>query len=179
MQEDIYLARWSNLLAAMAVLAAAITAAALAYPLIFDGPIVLAKEHGAEVWKTQVLDIPVFERLTVLIALYLPSFAWLYVVLQIFWLARNYRAGQIFAESNARHFMQIGVALALMGVFETIYFPFINYFLYWRGISPWLADMPWLAFIRPDMFTAGLFFFVLGKIMRRASSLEENDRLMI
>ena len=85
------------------------------------------------------------------------------MVLQVFRLARNYRAGQVFGEINARCFVRIGMALGLIGVFETIYFPFINYFLYWRGISPWLADMPWLAVIRPNMFLAGLFFFVLGK----------------
>jgi hypothetical protein len=179
MQKDIYLARWSNVLAAMAILAAVITGLALAYPLIFNGPIVLAKEHGAEIWKTQLLDMPVFERFTVLIVLYLPSFAWLYAVLQVFRLARNYHAGQIFGEANARCFVLIGIALGVMGIVETVYFPILNYFLYWRGISPWLADMPWLAVIRPDMFMAGLFFFILGKIMRRASDLEENDRLMI
>ena len=179
MKKDIYLARWSNLLAAMAILAATITVIVLIYPLIFDGPIVLAREHGAKIWNTKLLDIPIFERFTVLIVLYLPSFAWLYGVLQIFRLARNYRAGKVFGELNARCFVQIGVALGLIGVFETIYLPIISYFLYWRGISPWLVDLSWLNLIQPNMFMAGLFFFVLGKIMRRASELEETDRLMI
>jgi len=179
LEKDIYLARWSNLLAAMAILAATITMIVLIYPLIFDGPIVLATDHGAKVWNTKLFDIPVFERFTVLILLYLPSFAWLYVVLQVFRLARNYRDGQVFGEINARCFVRIGAALALIGGFETINVPFVAYFLYWRGICPWLADVSWLHLIQPNMFMAGLFFFILGKIMRRASALEENDRLMI
>jgi hypothetical protein len=178
-QKDIYLTRWSNVLAAMAVLAGVVTALTMIYPLIFDGPIVLAKAHGAEIWKMQILDMPVFERLTVLLALYMPSFAWLYIILHIFRLARNYRTGQIFGEVNACGFVRIGVALALMGLFQTIDYPFINHFLNWRGITPWLGEMPLVALIRPDMFMAGLFFYVLGKIVRRASDLEESDRLVI
>jgi hypothetical protein len=178
-EKDIYLTRWSNLLAGMAILAAIITSLALAYPLVFNGPLILMREHGADIWKTQIFDIPVFERVVVLFILYLPSFAWLFAIAQVFAIARNYITGAVFAEYNARCFVRIGIALAAMGVAETVYYPMINYFLFWRGISPWLADMPLLVVLRPDMFMAGLFFYVLGKIMRRASALEENDRLMI
>jgi hypothetical protein len=66
-----------------------------------------------------------------------------------------------------------------MGILHFVTYPAINYFLFWRGISPWLGDMPGLFLFRIDYLMAGVLFFVLGKIMRRASELEETDRLMI
>ncbi len=179
MSKDIHLTRWCNLLAVMAVFTALVTAAAVFYPLIFNGTIALSKDHAAQFWKTTMAEMPVFERLVVLGLLSLASAAWLYGLLQIFRLARNYRTGQIFGEANARYFVRIGVALGLIGILQSLTYPALNHFLYWRGISPWLGDMPLLFLIRPDYLMAGLFFFVLGKIMRRASELEETDRLMI
>ena len=179
MSKDIHLTRWSNLLTVMAVLTALLTVVAAFYPLIFNGPVGLFKDGGAKIWTTTVQELPLFERLTVVFIEALSNFAWLYALLQIVRLARSYRAGHIFGEANARCFVRIGVALGLMGILQTLTYPVLNYFLFWRGVSPWLGDMPALFTIHPDYVMAGVFFFVLGKIMRRASELEESDRLMI
>jgi hypothetical protein len=177
--KDIQLIRWSNVLAAMAILAAVITLIGMAYPLFFGGAVALAKDHGATFWSTPIGSLPLFERSVVMFITYLDSFAWLYAVRHILLLASNYRTGRVFGEANARSFMRIGVALGLIGVFNTLTYPFLNYFLFWRGVSPWLGDLSWLHLVQPNYLTAGLFFFILGKIMRRAGELEESDRLMI
>jgi hypothetical protein len=179
LSKDIHLTRWSNLLTVMAVFTAVLTVMTAFYPLIFNGPLGLVKDNGAKVWTTTVQELPVFERLTVVFTSALYNFAWLYALVQIVRLARHFRAGHIFAEANARCFVRIGAALGLMGILQTLTYPLLNYFLYWRGISPWLGDMSLLDTIHPDYVMAGVFFFVLGKIMRRASELEESDRLMI
>jgi hypothetical protein len=93
--------------------------------------------------------------------------------------ARRYRKGQIFEEENARRLVRLGLALAAIGVLNTLSLPIFNMLLYWRGVSPWLADMPFILVFEPDYVMAGLFFVILGKIMRRGSELEERDRSIL
>jgi hypothetical protein len=179
LKDDIYLRRWCNILAAMAIFTALVTSIAIFAPLFVDAPIGLVKNGGAQSWVTVFSGLPLVDRLTILFIHSFEPAVWLYAVLQIFRLARNYRGGQIFGEANARCFIRIGAALGLMGILHFVTYPAINYFLFWRGISPWLGDMPGLFLFRIDYLMAGVLFFVLGKIMRRASELEETDRLMI
>lgn len=180
MQKDVHLKRWSNLLAVVAILAAVVVLFRLADAVSFDGTIRFIKENGAQKWDIKLSDIPLFERLTVVALRSVPPLGTLYTFLQVFLLARNYRSGQIFSAANARYFVRIGLALLVMAAIGTVTFPFLNHFLYWRGISPWLADLPPLQWmLRPGNVLVGLFCLILGKIMQRASELEENDRMMI
>jgi hypothetical protein len=99
--------------------------------------------------------------------------------LQIGRLAFFYRQGAIFELRNAQCFMRLGGAFVALAILATVNVPLINIFLYWRGISPWLGEMPLLFMIEFDYLMAGVFFFVIGKIMRHGNELEESDRMIV
>ena len=145
--------------------------------LFQDVPIVLAR--GTEIWKTDLQSLPPAIALAMLAILLMPLVAWLYGVAQVVRLARQYRGGHVFDAPNTTRFVRLGAALMVMDVLNALVMPAVNYLLHGAGISPWVADMPLLALLQPDLLMAGVFFVVLGKIMRRAAELERSDRLTI
>lgn len=164
---------------AMVLLAAIINIAEPIYEY-FYGLVGLVKDEGKTIWTTLISELPFVDRIASITLSSLDSLAWLYVLLQIWRLARYYQNGHIFEERNALCFMRVGMGLCIMGFLQTAEYPVGAHYLYWRGISPWLADMPPIVFaIRADLLMAGVFFFVLGKIMRRAVELEETNRLIV
>ena len=179
MPKDIRLIRWSNLLLALAIICALLAAAVPIYILFSDAPIVLLKEGGKTTWNTTFNALPTIDRLVVFVLTFSSSVAWLYGLLQIARLAVFYRQGAIFELRNARCFMYLGGAFVVIAILETVTGPLINAFLYWRGISPWLGEMPLLFLIEFDYLMAGVFFFVIGKIMRNGNELEESDRMIV
>ena len=124
-------------------------------------------------------DLPQLEANVCLLLFMLPNFAWMYAVVQMAKLAIAYRSGDIFQKSAPRRFMKIGIGLVVMGIFNMLVLPAITYLFYYRGISPWLADMSFLTVFEPDLLVAGCFFFVLGKIMHYGVALQEADRLTV
>lgn len=140
-------------------------------------PLVLTK--GQEVWNIPVSKLPAKEGLVFALIVMLPNLAWFWGVLQIIRLAVRYRQGMIFDVRNAVCFTRLGVALVLMGILSSLTLPAANYLLYCRGISPWLADMLWQEVLYLDPITAGVLFYVLGKIMQRGAVLQENDKLTV
>lgn len=177
--QDKKIMRWSTFLFVMVIFALVINVAALIYPTIYDVPISISKNSGKDIWNTTASALPILD-FTVVIALNsFASVAWLYGLLQIGRLAKHYRGGRIFEEHNAVCFIRLGIALVFVGIGNSLNYPIANLFLYWRGVTPWLGDMPPLFLVQPDYLMAGVFFFVLGKIMRRANELEETNRLII
>lgn len=179
MPKDVRLTHWSNVLLVLAVLTMVYTIAIPIYVLIFDGVIGLAKDHGKQIWTTTFHALPVFERVVVLSLNAVANVVWVYGIWQIARLAIYYRQGKIFEQENAHCFLRLGVALGLIGIILSADYPITNLFLHWRGISPWLGDMDAMFIIHPDYIMAGIFFFIIGRIMRRAGELEESDRLIV
>lgn len=178
-QRDAHLARWSLALMAMVFFAAVLDVAVPIYEF-FYGVVGLVKDQGKTVWVTQVSALPLVDRFSFILGTEFDNIVWLYVLLQVWLLAQYYRSGSIFEERNATCFMGVGFGLWIMGIMQSFEYDAVNYYFYWRGISPWLGDTPPILFlIRIDMLMAGLFFFVLGKIMRRAIELEETNRLIV
>jgi hypothetical protein len=175
--QDRYLARWSRSLTLLIAAAALFSIAAPVY-LAADGQAFIFVS-GEKTWRFMFSDLPWLDRIVFLPLISSTKIVWLYGLYQIYRLARQYRRGQIFDDANARRFVLLGVALAVIGVLDMAVYPIANVFLYWRGISPWLADMPFLLVFSPDYLMAGLFFIILGKIMRRGSDLEERDRSIV
>lgn len=176
---DPRLTRWSTVLMAMVAFAAFVNLAAPVYEFFF-GFFGVVKDQGQKIWTTQFSALPLPDRFAVLAIASCDSAAWLYGLLQVGRLAQYYRRGYIFEERNAVCFIRLGVALGVLGLAQSAQYPLSVIYLYWRGITPWLADMPPSLFIiRPDFLMAGVFFYVLGKIMRRAKELEETNRLIV
>ena len=69
--------------------------------------------------------------------------------------------------------------LVLMALSRTLIQPIISYYFYWRGISPGLADLKLVLNIDLDLLMIGLIFFVIAKIMERASEINEENQLTI
>jgi hypothetical protein len=175
--QDITLHRWSGVLLMLAILTIVISFIAPVVLLSGDAPLILAK--GADIWRTTLSQLPRFEGALCVVITSLPNIAWVYCVVQILLLARLYRSGKVFTQENTRYFRRIGVGLTLMGFLSALMLPIIGYMLYYRGISPWLPDMPLLTLFEPDLLMAGVFFYVLGKIMQRGVELQENDDLTV
>ena len=165
----------------MLVFALATVAFNLIVPITFivegDQPLVFAK--GQELFKFTLGELPAFERTVIFAVLFIPALIWVYGVLQIVRLALSYRTGEVFAARNSGYFIVLGIVLVVIGICDALAYPIVNIFMYERGISPWLGDIRLLQTLEPDMIMAGLFFVILGKIMRRGAELQEFDRLTI
>lgn len=170
--------KWATVLMVLALIALAFSLFALGMGLFgSDAPLVLNK--GMEVWKTSLHDLKTFDYSVIYTLLALPEIAWVYCVLQMTKLAVYYRKGWVFEHQNVICFVNIGKGLIIMGITSAIIYPAIAFFLYFREVSPWLADIPWLASFDPDLIVSGTFFFVLGKIMARGVELATLDRLTV
>lgn len=177
MAVDRNLARWSTVLLALALATALLSILTPVALLLDDAPVTLMR--NGKIWQTSMNALGTTDQALLWIGVMLPQLAWFYGVLQVARLARSYRRGVMFDATVTGAFERLGIALAVMGTLETLQYPTLNFLLYYRGVSPWLGDMPVLALIQPDLLMAGAFFFVLGKIMRRGAELQETDSLTV
>lgn len=177
MSYDLHLTRWSAILFWFAVMTVLLCLCEPLALLFSDAPIALAK--GTEVWSSSLNALPATDVAFILMVLLAPQCAWLVAVIQVAYLAGNYRRGIVFDRRNAGRFLRIGIALAVMGVLHMLVMPFIGYWVFHRGLCPWLPDMPFLAIAEPDLMMSGIFFFVLGKIMQRGAELQESEDLTV
>jgi hypothetical protein len=177
MAGDQELRRWSLVLTVLAAVTLAWTALEPLTLFWDDGPIALAR--GTEIWSTSLRALPGLDRAVVLIVTLLPQVAWVFGVAQVFRLARRYASGRVFDLANTGCFVRLGASLVAMGLMQPAIVPVLARWLNARGIAPWVPDASLLQLFEPDLIMAGAFFFVLGKIMRRGTELQESDRLTI
>ena len=144
---------------------------------IFLEPITLM--HGSEVWRIPLETLPIGMRIGVGFLCWAPHIAWIYAIIQVIRLAKNYRRGMLFDTCNTGCFLRIGMALAFMGIVNSLTFPFLSFILYYGGITPELSDISIIYAIQPEYIMAGAFFYVVGRIMRRASELHDFDKYTI
>ena len=144
---------------------------------IFLQPITLM--HGSEVWRIPLETLPIGMRIGVGLLCWAPHIAWIYAIIQVIRLAKNYRRGILFDTCNTGCFIRIGMALAFMGIINSATFPLLSVILYYGGMTPTLADISILYAIQPEYIMAGAFFYVVGRIMRRASELHDFEKYTI
>jgi hypothetical protein len=177
MSKNAHLAGWSRVLFVLAAAAALFALARLLSFLFQDGRVTLLKE--GEVRDIFVADLSALDRTFVSAVMAAQTPVWLYALSNMAGLARAFRRGMVFERGNARRVMRIGFALTTIGVLQSTLKPVLAVFLYWRGVIPWLADLPLAYVIHVDTVMAGLFFVILGKVMHRAIELDENQRLIV
>lgn len=175
--QDRMLSRLSLLLLVLALATAAVGLFAPLTLLLGDAPLVLAR--GTEIWKTTVYSLPGTDVAMILLITALPQIAWLYCVKHIVQLALRYRRGEIFEVANSHNFSRIGLGLFAMGVTEPLSLLLASLWLYWRGIAPWVLEIPVLAWFDPSLVMAGAFFYLIGKIMRLGAELQDIEKFTV
>jgi hypothetical protein len=175
--EDAFFARWTGVLHALVALAALFTVASPLFALAHECPLEL--RQGQDVWKMDLRDLHAVDFAAIAGLSLAPRIVWLVVLWEVSGLARCYRRGHIFEECNARCFIRLGGLLTVMGTMHCIIAPISIYYLYWRGVSPWLGEISLIQQIQLDYIMAGLFFVIFGNVMRHAIELEENHRLIV
>ena len=171
------LSRWSTVLLVLAALTALQSVVAPLSLLLGNDRIVLTR--GEDVWRIMMSQLPAADAWILGAVVMIPQILWLYCVFQVGRLAHSYRRGVLFGPRVTGAFLRFGMALIIMGVLGSAQYPVINYLFFWRGVTPWLADMHLLRIIDIDLIMAGAFFFVLGKIMQQGADLQDSDRLTV
>jgi hypothetical protein len=174
---DVYIVRWSNLLSILVVLAALLTIALVVNFALHSGKIGLMHDEKIHVFFVTNLSWPEF--CVAVGCVFSAEITWMYGLLQLFWLARHFRRGRIFDEDNSKRLLHISYVLAAVTVIDALTPPIIAFTLYWRGVTPWLSDLPLLRLIEPAYILASIFFFILAKVMSRAVELERESRLYV
>ena len=173
---DKELNRWSIALIVLA-LCSALMSVILPFDEIFFQPITLT--HGSEIWRISQNTLPMGMRIGVGLLCWAPHIAWIYAIIQVIRLAKNYRRGVLFDSCNTGCFICIGMALAFMGIVNSATYPLLSAILFYGGITPAFADISILYAIQPEYVMAGAFFYVVGRIMRRASELHDFDQYTV
>jgi len=147
---------------------------------VFQSDFPLALQIDGEVWIRKISEFLVSDRVAILSMIELTTIPWYWALFMMWRLAKLYRDGQYFTPQNSRCFVGIAYALIAMSVLETLLAPIIGGYLYHRGIIDGLPDMNvTLIFADTDLLTAGLFFFLIGIIMEKASILKEEADMTI
>ncbi|WP_161629874.1 DUF2975 domain-containing protein [Desulfogranum japonicum] len=141
-----------------------------------DKPVALFIE--SELWTKSISSFQVEDRLIIFSILNAKTLLWLIALYQIWRLCRLYSQTEFFTVRNAFCFANVGRALIGMAVVDTLIVPLVGAFLKYRGIIPQMPDMN--AFMPElDLLVAGLFFWLIAKIMERAAIMREEADLTI
>ncbi|MCA8883871.1 MAG: DUF2975 domain-containing protein [Rhodobacteraceae bacterium] len=175
---DRALTGWSRLLWGLALLTLALNVAQLSL-LWFEPVLPITLTSGDEVWSTDFHDQPRHVQIALIALVTGSELPWIFAVVQIALLGRDYMRGTVFTENNTRRFQKIGLALIALGVFGSLLHPAIAALLFAFGGAPWMADMAPLFTLEIDYLMAGLLFFVIGKIMQRGLELQTSDQFTI
>jgi hypothetical protein len=174
---DIYIVRWSNVLSVLVILAALLTIILIINFTFYDGKIGLLHDKKVYVFFIKNLSWPEFY--TTIMCIFSVELTWMLGLLQLFRLARHFRHGRIFDEDNSRHLMRISYVLVAVTIIDALTPPIISAIFYWRGVTPWMSDIPMLELIEPAYVLAAIFFFILAKVMSRAADMERESRLYV
>jgi len=168
---------WSTALLLLAIAAAAQSVIGPLSLLADGNPVVL--KNGPEIWQFTFQSLQRMDATILTVIILLPQVAWISAAWQVARLAIHYRRGGFFSPIITTCFLRLGMALAAMGALDSLAYPAVDYIFYWRGVSPWLGDVPVLAILRLDLMMAGAFFFILGKIMTRGKELQDLEQFTI
>ncbi len=135
-----------------------------------DKPIALFID--GELWTKRISSFAVKDRLVLFGILNVKTVMWLVALYQIWRLCRLYSQAIFFTVQNARCFANVGRALVGMAVLDTLIVPLCGVFMKSQGI---IAKMPDINAFMPelDLLTAGVLFWLISKIMERASVMRE------
>ena len=107
------------------------------------------------------------------------SLAWLFVIYQFWALCALYKQGWIFTTQNASKFKYMALGLMAMSLAETLALPLTGLYFTSRGILGQMPDLDLAVIIDVNFLTAGILFWLIAKIMERASILQEEADLTV
>jgi len=142
-----------------------------------DGAVILPLNNG--VWTKAFSEFSLLDRLIVFSIEEATTIFWLFVLYQFWSLCSLYSQGLIFTSDNAQKFKSMAYGLIAMSVAETLMTPVEIMFLGYKNI---LTEMPQYDFtdaIDTNFLTAGILFYLIAKIMGRASLLQEDADLTV
>lgn len=174
---DVYIVRWSNILSVLVVLAALLTIVLIVKFALNDGKIFLMHDEQIHIFFLTDLAWPEF--CVAVACVFSVEITWMCGLLQLFRLARHFRQGRIFDENNSKLLMRLSYVLAIITAIDAVTAPILSVMFYWRGVTPWLSDLPVFELIEPTYVLAAIFFFILAKVMSRAVELEKESRLYV
>ena len=148
--------------------------------IVFDSDFPLALQIDGDVWIRQISEFSVSDRVAIFSMIELTTLPWYWALFMMWCLAKLYRDGQYFTPQNSRCFVGIAYALIAMSILDTLLAPAVGGYFYYRGIIDGLPDMNvTMILAETDLLTAGLFFFLIGIIMEKASTLKEEADMTI
>ena len=133
---------------------------------------------NGELWTKKISSFQVQDRLAIFGILNAKTLLWLIALYQIWRLCRLYSHAEFFTTRNALCFSNVGRSLIGMAVVDTLIVPLVGAFLKYRGIIPKMPDMD-VFMPELDLLVAGLFFWLIAKIMERAAIMREEADLTI
>ncbi|TLP68980.1 DUF2975 domain-containing protein [Parasedimentitalea maritima] len=147
---------------------------------VFQSDFPLALQVDGEVWIRKISEFSISDRVAIFSMLEFTTLPWYWALFMMWRLAKLYRDGQYFTPQNSRCFVGIAYALIAMSILDTLIAPVIGGYFYYRGILDGMPDMDvTLILADTDLLTAGLFFFLIGMIMEKASTLREEADMTI
>lgn len=133
---------------------------------------------NGELWTKKISYFEIQDRLVVFGILNTKTLLWLIALYQIWRLCQLYNRAEFFTVRNAFCFANVGHALIGMAVVDTLIVPLVGVFLKYRNIIPQMPDMN-IFMPELDLLAAGLFFWLIAKIMERAAIMREEIDLTI
>lgn len=132
-----------------------------------------------ELWFREFSSFNVRDKLIVFLIEEAFSFAWLFVIYQFWALCALYNQGRIFTTRNAFKFKHMAFGLIAMSLAQTLMLPLTGLYLTSQGILGKMPDLDWAVMIDVNFLTAGILFWLIAKIMERASLLQEEAELTV
>ncbi len=165
---------WLRLLIIIAVL---MTIVEIVLAFFSDEPIALFVQ--GEVWMQEISSFGLVDRIVIFSILGVAIFLWMTVLYQFWRLCSLYRQNMIFTVKNAHCFIRIGWAMIGMAITDTLEIPLLGAYLLESGYIPAMPDMDAAFMFELDFLVAGLFFWLVAKIMERAAILQEEAALTV
>lgn len=130
-------------------------------------------------WTKKISSFGIWDRFIVFDLLSLLTILWFAVLYQFWRLCDLYSQGKVFTTENTRCFRYIAWAIMGMALLETIEIAMIGAYLNFRGIVPHMPDLDGILMLELDLLTAGIFFWLVSKIMDHAALIREEAELTI
>lgn len=144
----------------------------------FSDVLIMLPVNG-QTWSQSISAFSLDDRLALLGLMSPGKILWLFILYQFWILCRLYRQNKIFTVQNARCFAKIGWILMVLCIFEMGIIHLVGGYLYYRDITPSMTDITDPFVFNFDFFVAGLFFWLIAKIMEHAAMMRAEADLTI
>lgn len=132
-----------------------------------------------ELWSREFSSFNAHDKFIIFLIEEAFSFAWLFVIYQFWALCALYKQGRIFTTKNASKFKYMGFGLIAMSLAQTLILPLTGLYLTSQDVLEQMPDLDLAVIIDVNFLTAGILFWLIAKIMERASILQEEAELTV